>query len=182
MREYYWDKMDEDEACERGEFDIAPSVSLESGVEDVTIENISEEIRTHVEEVVAECEDIIKKARYTNYSDIAESNNEDAKGGAESMPEKTDRPYVIPPEEFGELHGYETISLTYYADNVLADELDELVEDVDDVVGLDSLKTFGRYEDDSVFVRNDRLKADYEILADLRNYSDVVPSSVSEDE
>lgn len=182
MREYYWDRMDEDAQFERGEFDIGPGAPLESGVEDVTIENISEEIRTHVEEVVAECEDIIKKARYTNYSDIVESNNKDAKGGAESMVEKTDKPYVIPPEEFGEFDDYETISLTYYADKVLADDLDELVEDVDNVVGLKSLETFGEYEDDSVFVRNDRLRADYEILLDTRNYSDVAPSPVSEDE
>lgn len=173
IREYYWNESNEDEDTEH-------DISLESGVEDITIENIQEEIEAHVAEVVQECEDIIKKARYTNYADIVESNNKDAKGGAESM--EKDKPYVISPEEFGEFEDYETISLTYYADEVLADELDELVEDIDDVVGLDSLKTFGRHEDDSVFVRNDRLKADYEILADLRNYSDVVPSSTLGDE
>ena len=48
------------------------------------------------------------------------------------------------------------------------------VEDVDNVVGEESLNCFGKYEDDSVFVRNDVLKADYEILLDERNYSDVV--------
>jgi hypothetical protein len=45
---------------------------------------------------------------------------------------------------------------------------------VDDVVGFESLNRFGEYEDDSVFVRNDRLKCDYEILLDRRKYSDVV--------
>ena len=30
-----------------------------------------------------------------------------------------------------------------------------------------------RYEDDSVFVRNDVMKCDYEILLDHRNYKDV---------
>lgn len=87
-----------------------------------------------------------------------------------------ERPYVIPPEEFGEFDEYETISLTYYADKVLADDMDEIVEDVDYVVGTDSLTHFGEYEDDSVFVRNDRLKADYEILLDPRNYYDVAPT------
>lgn len=82
-------------------------------------------------------------------------------------------PYVIAPDEAGELD-YEVISLTYYADNILADDLDELVEDVDRVIGFESLLTFGRYEEDSVYVRNDRLKADYEILMDERNYSDVL--------
>jgi hypothetical protein len=88
-----------------------------------------------------------------------------------------DRPYVISPEEFGELEGYETISLTYYADMQLADESDELVDDVDEIVGEDSLTQFGVYEDDSVFVRNDAKKCDYEILLDQRNYFDVIKTN-----
>lgn len=83
------------------------------------------------------------------------------------------KPYIISPEEFGEDSDYETISLTYYADGVLTDEMNELVEDIDNVVGKDSLTHFGDYEEDSVFVRNERLKHDYEILLDLRKYSEV---------
>ena len=94
----------------------------------------------------------------------------------EEVPD-VDKPYVITPEEFGELDEYDAISLNYYADGVLTNDWDELIENVDDVVGIDSLTHFGEYEDDSVFVRNDRLKADYEILRDSRNYSDVVDSS-----
>ena len=89
-----------------------------------------------------------------------------------------DRPYVISPDEFGELDDYDLISLTYYADEVLADDIDEIVEDVDDVVGLDSLTHFGEYEPDSVFVRNDRLKADYEILLDERTYPEAIQGAV----
>ena len=92
----------------------------------------------------------------------------------EEEKKRVDIPYVISPEEFGEFEEYETISLTYYADHVLTDENDDLVEDVDDTVGEDSLTRFGEYEEDSVFVRNDRLKCDYEILLDQRNYSDVI--------
>ena len=83
-------------------------------------------------------------------------------------------PYVITPEEFGELKEYETIELTYYADFVLADNRNNPIEDVDDVIGLDSLDHFGEYEDDSVFVRDDERKIDYQILLDPRKYSDVV--------
>lgn len=83
-------------------------------------------------------------------------------------------PYVIAPEEFGDLDDYETISLTYYADQILADDNDQLVEDIQDIVGFESLNSFGEYEDDSVFVRNDRLKCDYEILLDKRKYSNVI--------
>lgn len=107
---------------------------------------------------------IIQKEGYTDYSRSVE----EKKG--EAFAEK---PYVISPEEFGEFEEYEKISLTYYADEVLADENDEEVDDVDEIVGDESLNHFGEYEDDSVFVRNDRLKCDYEILLDQRNYSDV---------
>ena len=83
-------------------------------------------------------------------------------------------PYVISPEEFGDIEEYDTISLTYYADQVLTDDCDEVIGNVDDIVGIDSLDHFGEYEDDSVFVRNDRLRTDYEILQDTRNYFDIV--------
>lgn len=85
----------------------------------------------------------------------------------------SDKPYVIFPEEFGEFDDYEKISLTYYADRVLADENDEEIDNVEECVGMESLNHFGDYEDDSVFVRNDRLKCDYEILLDQRNYADL---------
>lgn len=80
------------------------------------------------------------------------------------------KPYVIPPEIFGEEDSYDTVSLTYYADGVLTDDMDDPIENVDDIVGEDSLNHFGEYEEDSVFVRNDGLKCDYEILFDSRNY------------
>ena len=85
-----------------------------------------------------------------------------------------DRPYVITPEEFGENDGYGIVSLYYYDDGVVADTNNELVDHVEDVVGLDFMNHYGEYEDDSVFIRNDRLKTDYEILRCLERYSDAV--------
>ena len=93
------------------------------------------------------------------------------------------KPRVIPPEEFGE-EDYAVISLNYYADGVLADDWDKVIEDVENTVGEDFANHFGEYEDDSVFVRNDELEKDYEILLDMRNYSDVVtrkPHLVTDD-
>lgn len=84
------------------------------------------------------------------------------------------KPYVIMPEEFGDLDGYEAESLTYYADGVLTDNRDEPIEDVENTVGNDFKSHFGEYEDDSVFIRNENLKTDYEILAVSMNYSDSV--------
>lgn len=82
------------------------------------------------------------------------------------------KPYVISPDEFGETD-YKIISLNYYADNVLTDEFDNIIDDVEGTVGEASLDTFGEYEDDTVFVRNDSLEIDYEICADLRAYSEI---------
>ena len=108
----------------------------------------------------------LKKNGYTRYSDLSADD--------EGVSDKQTKPYVIPPEQFGVDENYDQISLTYYADGVLADENDEVIEDVEDAVGIDSLNRFGEYEDDSVFVRNDARKCDYEILLDQRTYSEVV--------
>ena len=106
------------------------------------------------------------KNGYTNYSNPSEDNKERDEDTVE-------RPYVISPEDFGEFYDYDKISLTHYSDNVLTDENDEIVDNVDDTVGSDYADHFGDYEDDAVHIRNDRLKNDYEILRDLRKYSDV---------
>lgn len=102
-----------------------------------------------------------------NYVDYSKSEKEDKKLGKEC-------PYVISPDEFGEFDDYEKVSLTYYSDKVLTDDNDDIIDDVEAVVGLDSLDHFGEYEDDSVFVRNDQRMCDYEILLDERTYSDAM--------
>lgn len=83
-------------------------------------------------------------------------------------------PYPIAPEDFGELEDYETYNLTHYKDGTLTDISGNIIEDVEGAVGNDYASHFGEYEDDSVHIRNDRLKIDYEILADERNYADVI--------
>ena len=82
-------------------------------------------------------------------------------------------PYIITPDEFGEADGYDTVSLTYYADGVLTDENDEPIDESDDIFKSNFQNHFGEYEDDSVFVRNEAAECDYEILYDSRDYSEV---------
>lgn len=82
-------------------------------------------------------------------------------------------PYVITPEEFGEIDEYDTTTLYYYVDGVLTDLEDNIVENVAELVSEDFVDHFGEYEDDSVCVRNDDRKCDYEILRDLRRYTEV---------
>lgn len=78
-------------------------------------------------------------------------------------------PYVITPEEFAESN-YETKTLLYFSDKVLADEDYNVIYNIKDEVGEDSLTRFGEYAEDSVYVRNDRLYIDYEILLDERAF------------
>lgn len=119
-----------------------------------------------------------ERVEYSNISKKLGYISEEDKGG-DSVVNKN-RPYVIPPEEFDEVDGYATESLTYYADGVLADSNDEIIDNVEELIGEDSLNHFGEYEDDSVFVRNDEQQCDYEILRDLRNYSDAKRSHYME--
>lgn len=93
-----------------------------------------------------------------------------------SVPKKEDHsieaPYVISPEEFGEMDGYTQISLTYFEDDdILSDENGVIIDDPEEIVG-DALNHFGDYEEDSVFVRSDPKRCDYEILKDLRSYAE----------
>lgn len=96
----------------------------------------------------------------------------DYSGYSSSQDEKPEepKPYVIPPEAFGELEeeGYTNVSLTFCSDQVVIDDNNDILEDVNDVIGFESLSHFGEYEDDAVYVRNDKLRCDYEILLDQR--------------
>lgn len=103
--------------------------------------------------------------RYTNYSKTVVP--EKTHAGIEL--EKMEKPYVISPDDFNELEGYTPISLTYFADGVLADEYGVIIDDIEDIIG-DGLEHFGEYEEDSVFVRSDLKRCDYEILRNLDTY------------
>jgi hypothetical protein len=149
-----------------------------NGIEQHTEDKCEEETEDEVEEEpgdeeLREYHDIANRYSNVNYSNV----KNEQKGGGATMIEK---PYVIGPDEFGELDGYETSSLTYYADGVLEDDYYVVIEAdaVDDMVGLESLEHFGEHEEDTVFVRNEKLKTDFEIQRDLRNYSDTTHESL----
>lgn len=119
---------------------------------------------------VKEYAEVLSKTGYTNYT------NMDNKGDDMNNPDIA----VITPEEFADTDEdiYEIVSLTYYADNFLTDDADQLVEDVDKLIGRGSLTRFGEYEDDAIYVRNEKLKCVYEILRDSRNYVDIRKNSI----
>lgn len=85
---------------------------------------------------------------------------------------------ILSPMEFGTEEEYDELSFTYYADGVLANELNEEIKDVAKYLGdTNALNRFGEYEDDSVFVRNHVIKADIEILLDESTFASVRENS-----
>ena len=87
--------------------------------------------------------------------------------------DNVNKPYVISPDEFDE-KGYDTITLFYTADGVVIDTENKIIKDYEDLIGPDALDTFGEYEDDSVFVRDDEKQIDYEVLLDPREYEVII--------
>lgn len=79
---------------------------------------------------------------------------------------------LVSPEDFGE-YGYPTETLYLWNDGVITDEYENIYEDADEYVGLESLNHFGDYEPDAVHVRNHTFGVDYEILKDDRAWSDI---------
>ena len=147
VKERYAKRAESDENIEK----------LESGLKK-TIDNMQKQIDAY------EHANLVTAAGYTNYAK------------ADTVP-NVDKPYIIDAEEYDELEDYEAEELLYYADGVLADYYGNIVDDVDDMVGLDNLERVGKEdEEDSLHVRNDSRKCDYEILLDLREYSEVYPN------
>lgn len=82
--------------------------------------------------------------------------------------------YVIPLDSFvDEMIGYDKITLGYYAeDDVLVDDNEDIIDDVDYVIGHAALERFGdgSEDDDIVYVRNERTGADYEVIRHHKSY------------
>ena len=164
------------------EIDSVKAVFSERKPDTVVKNNNVQEENQHKADIAKLKPDLVNYAAklqeegYTNYTKHSEKIIEEKEV---PMPNK---PYIISPEEFGESGNYTQISLTYYSDGVLADDEDEIIEDIDDTVGEDFADHFGDYEDDSVFVRNDRLRCDYEILKDNRSYHDVAEIGLGQED
>jgi hypothetical protein len=152
---------------------------------DKKVEKIAEKEVEKIRKEYNEYNNLTKN--YTNYSkteakedEVDEENEEVCENDEEGVElfeveraSDSDRPYVIDPWDFGGEDGYDMITLNYYADDVLTDDNDNVIDDeeIDDIVGRDFAEHFGEYEKDCVCVRNDRLKTDYEICRDLVKYS-----------
>lgn len=167
-----YEKLAEEDFNSRRTFDEA--------TDDKQDENIAEkkaDTRTADKPSITEYAARLQKEGYVSYSDIQKKGQKQEVNmdKVSTIGSKiTIKPYVIQPSEFGEFDDYEKISLTHTADDVLLDDMNEIVDDIEGTVGEDYSEHFGEYEDDSVYVRNDVRKCDYEILLDQRNYQEIL--------
>lgn len=87
-------------------------------------------------------------------------------------------PYIISLQEFQENElEYDQSTLTYYeGDRVLADEKEQHIPQTDDVVGDNNLPRFGHRSNDPdvVYVRNDALSMEFEIVRKTGKYREIV--------
>ena len=157
VREAFGRSIDED--------DTEESTEDESGIKGVDPDSpsVAEEIRGIVKKLGYVTE-LPEEENPTETTEEKEENKEE-----EEEEEMDSKPYVISPDEFGDCE-YITVSLSYYLDGIVTNEQGKIVTNTDELIGEDFADHFGEYEEDSVFVRNDRLGMDFEILKDYRDY------------
>lgn len=95
-------------------------------------------------------------------------------GPEEEDPSEFHFPRIISEEQFlTENAHYDKSTLTYYTeDDILCDEREDIIVDVDRIVGGDALFSFGvsSSDPDIVYVRNDDLGSDFEIVRQYQAY------------
>jgi hypothetical protein len=100
--------------------------------------------------------------------------------------EKPDEPFVITRDEYDANEtDFEQYSFTYYdGDDVLCDQADNVITAIEQVVGYPNLLRFGHGSNDpeTVFVRNNKLEQDMEIVRSEGSYAREVLGMANEPE
>lgn len=177
MRDYYREKVEEVEGVKDEGRKIVPESSYKKPLKDVA-----------------------DKSKYTQYSDMYKSENDDRpeeSPGDEERPdehyydqqekyEQPDKPYIISREDYDDTNfHYDKEELGYYVkDDTLCDENEEIISDPDYTVGGDSLTKFGEESEDPdiVYVRNELISTDFKIIRMNESYREVILGIEEEDE
>lgn len=89
-------------------------------------------------------------------------------------------PYIIHVDEFRQNEpGFDQLTFTYYEqDDSLVDSREQLIDDMDAAIGLGNLERWGHGSNDPniVYVRNEELGADIEIIRDQGRFHDSMPT------
>jgi hypothetical protein len=89
-----------------------------------------------------------------------------------------DRPYIIHQDEFSlNDSGYQQVTYSYYAgDDVFTDEYGTVLNNVDNLIGLDNLKYWGHGADDFnvLYIRNSQIELEFEVCRTPASYEEEV--------
>lgn len=115
-----------------------------------------------------------ERKEYVQYVKNYTSDTAVKEGKPEEIASKIGLPYIISDTEYAE-GTYNSQTLHWYRDGVLCDDEFNVIKDVRGTVGNEALNSFGVYQEDAVYVRNDNLEVDYEILLEDDDYNRVAP-------
>lgn len=136
-----------------------------------TADHIVEDLKDRVVEV----EEIVQRNVFVDGKPLVD---DEWDAEAEEASRNPEAPYIISIEEYMEnAFEHEQTQLTYYAgDGILADEKDGMITEVQAIVGNENLSRFGHGSQDAntVYVRNERTEADYEVTLSTGKFSEEV--------
>ena len=123
------------------------------------------------EVVVANIKEYAKNIGKHDYSEV-----KDEKSSEKDEDDDIDhtKPYVITEEEVDAYMNYSITQWNYYADGVLTDENNEVVEDVSTTIGKEAFEHLKKTSESAIYVRNDLLELDYEILKNEMTYAELL--------
>ena len=130
-----------------------------------------DEVKTEVLANVAK-----EKPDILNYSSILNKEGYADKKESTATEDKDTEPYQIHEAKFGEFEDYSLETLKYYSSNdIFTDDLDETLEDLSVIPADDIREYFKEHKGkDCVYIRNEKLKTDYEVLLVLISYDEVL--------
>lgn len=144
----------------------------------VKIEEASEPVKVDKAVVKKEAEEKIYEASYKKHEVDGDEDWDEAEKVNPVEPEMV--PYVISPDSYVTEHDdYAKIVLHYYEDNEVLeyeeynlDKGDDHFADIGSTIGHDAVNHFGEFEKDTVYVRNEALGNDYEVLLEHCAYDE----------
>lgn len=94
-------------------------------------------------------------------------------------PRNPDKPYLVTVGQFmtDDIHPDDKISLLFFeGDDTLMDDRESVINNVEEMVGEANLHQFGIGSTDrnAVYIRNEKMQCDFEVIRDLRNYTEVI--------
>ena len=163
MRLHYEAKLEDLKEMER---DILLTADLKEENKEIISENGYENDQNSIENPVIS-EDIVKKARKKSKKAVRED------------PIDIPAPHIISFDEYTDDTSYEKCILSYFEeDEVVMDNNEEVVTDAFNILGKDNLEQFGMvygdFDDDTLYIRNELLGFDYEVVREGGSYENFV--------